>query len=163
MKSNKTLLPFYLVLLILLGQACSNGNSSQENTQATDSSSLQNNVPSDTTQAQLISEEGEEGEADEYHDYNFRGVYIGTNASLKLEIINNLFSFYEGHQLKMKGEVSLNGTEEHMNITLSPYGKNKEMIELITQWGNMEAGTYDVVNYVVWGSDTLFHQMQEYH
>ncbi len=157
----KQLRPFFMATLLLALFSCNNQNVGTSDNVVVDSVVAQapdsSIVPSDTTMAQIV-EEGEiDDEPDDVRDYDWYGIYVGSDLNNKFEFDRGVFQYFEGSQVKMKGTLVLWDPEPNpMVMGLIPYGKNKKSIEI-----RMGLAEFDIAKWIVFEGDTFFRKTSD--
>jgi hypothetical protein len=160
--------PLFSILFLIQLVACDSENATNSHVQLIDSVSAQtidsSGIKQDTALSQQTSEEEEDGEPDDVRDYDFYGLYIGSDINRKLDIKEGRFQYFYGPQLKMKGTVSLGNitpSSDSMYIFLNSTGRTPKLIPLVTYWGNPELETGDMAQWILFEGDTLYRQKNE--
>lgn len=154
----KHLSVIFMATLLLALLSCNNQNVATSDNVVVDSVVAQapnsSIVPSDTIMAQIVEEDEIDGEPDDVHDYNWNGNYIGSDPNTKFELDRGRFQYFEGPQLKMKGDLVIWEPKSNVLVMgLVPFGKNKKSIEI-----QMGIDGSDVAQWVVFEGDTFFRK-----
>jgi hypothetical protein len=149
---------FFMAAILLALLSCNNENANNSSNQLIDSVATQlpdtSVIQNDTLIAQTSEDEVDDGESDDVRDHDYNGDYVGTDPNIKLELIGSRLQYFEGSQVKMKGEAIIwEVNPNSLIIALQPFGKNKKVTEVLVGLDG-----HDKALWVIYERDTFFRK-----